>query len=358
MLSRTLYLFSLCLASALIASCATKTPAPVTDRRVNASSPQPASAQANRSPAASATSDTANKPGNVEARPAVKQVDLGKTHTLQKGETLYSIALQNNIDHRELAMWNNIDNPNVIKAGDSIRLSAPNVPSASTTASATSAATQATVVTPLILSAQPSATTERGATNSTVLKTEPQGGKLAYTDQALTRLNNEAITAAANLVSSTQPAGSTVAAASTAAIPTGPAPVLPSLPGATTVTTQDAIEWNWPVKGKVITTFTELNKGIDIAGARGTAVNAAAAGTVLHTGAGIRGYGRLVIVKHSTGWVSAYAHNDKIVVTEGQEVKRGQKIAEMGNSDADQVKLHFEIRRQGKPIDPLSLLPK
>jgi lipoprotein NlpD len=104
--------------------------------------------------------------------------------------------------------------------------------------------------------------------------------------------------------------------------------------------------------------FTELNKGIDIAGTRGTAVLAAAPGTVIHTGAGIRGYGRLVIVKHANNFVSAYAHNDKIVVNEGQEVKRGQKIAEMGNSDAEQVKLHFEIRRQGKPIDPLTVLPR
>ncbi len=106
-----------------------------------------------------------------------------------------------------------------------------------------------------------------------------------------------------------------------------------------------------------MTTFTEANKGIDIAGAKGTAVNAAGNGKVIYSGSGLRGYGRLVIIKHNVTWFSAYAHNEKIVVAEGQEVKRGQKIAEMGNSDTDQVKLHFEIRKNGKPLDPVKFLP-
>ncbi|MFM7294160.1 MAG: peptidoglycan DD-metalloendopeptidase family protein [Burkholderiales bacterium] len=106
-----------------------------------------------------------------------------------------------------------------------------------------------------------------------------------------------------------------------------------------------------------MTTFTEANKGIDIAGTKGTAVNAAGNGKVIYSGSGLRGYGRLVIIKHNVNWFSAYAHNEKIVVAEGQEVKRGQKIAEMGNSDTDQVKLHFEIRKNGKPLDPVKFLP-
>ncbi len=103
--------------------------------------------------------------------------------------------------------------------------------------------------------------------------------------------------------------------------------------------------------------FTEATKGIDIAGKKGAPVVAAAAGRVVYAGQGLRGYGKLVIIKHSDIWLSAYAHNDNIVVKEQQDVKRGQKIAEMGSTDTDQVKLHFEVRRQGKPVDPARVLP-
>ena len=103
--------------------------------------------------------------------------------------------------------------------------------------------------------------------------------------------------------------------------------------------------------------FTEANKGLDISGIKGAPVLASAPGKVVYSGAGLRGYGRLVIIKHNATWLSAYAHNEKILVAEGDEVKKGQKIAEMGSSDADQVKLHFEIRKQGKPVDPIKLLP-
>ena len=99
------------------------------------------------------------------------------------------------------------------------------------------------------------------------------------------------------------------------------------------------------------------NKGVDISGTKGTAILASSAGKVVYSGAGLRGYGRLVIIKHNATWLSAYAHNEKILVAEGEEVKKGQKVAEMGSSDADQVKLHFEIRKQGKPVDPMKFLP-
>ncbi len=334
MLNRLILLFVLTL---LLSACATKTPAPVIDRRAPAQASTTSIASTvlapQAKPATSATSTTST------SATAAKPLDNGKTHAVQKGETLYSIALQNNIDHRELALWNNIDNPNLIKVGDVIRLSVP-------TTSAISVTTP--VVTPLVVTPQPSAASERPPSNSSTLKTEPRGGKVPYTDQALARLAQE--TSAPTPVVTAAPAV-TPAPAVAATVPVT-APVVAA------TAAKDNVDWAWPVKGKVITNFTELNKGIDIASVRGTAVNAAANGTVLHTGAGIRGYGRLVIIKHSTGWVSAYAHNDKITVMEGQEVKRGQKIAEMGNSDADQVKLHFEIRKQGKPVDPISLLPK
>ncbi|WP_175445696.1 peptidoglycan DD-metalloendopeptidase family protein, partial [Janthinobacterium sp. HH103] len=120
----------------------------------------------------------------------------------------------------------------------------------------------------------------------------------------------------------------------------------------------DRISWMWPSEGKVIGTFDEgKNKGVDIAGKAGQQVVAAGAGKVMYAGSGIRGYGNLVIVKHSNSLLSAYAHNRSILVKEGQNVNKGQAIAEMGDSDADRVKLHFEIRQQGKPVDPSKFLP-
>jgi len=137
-------------------------------------------------------------------------------------------------------------------------------------------------------------------------------------------------------------------------IPAAPAPAAPEK---ATGTADEAVDWMWPVKGKVIAPFTEATKGMDIGGKKGAPVVAAAGGRVVYAGTGLRGYGKLVIIKHSDTWLSAYAHNENILVKEQQEVKRGQKIAEMGSTDADQVKLHFEIRRQGKPVDPAKLLP-
>jgi lipoprotein NlpD len=119
------------------------------------------------------------------------------------------------------------------------------------------------------------------------------------------------------------------------------------------------LDWAWPAKGKVVAQFSEATslKGIDIAGSAGQPVTASAGGKVVYAGSGLRGYGKLIIIKHNDAYLSAYAHNRDILVKEGQQVSKGQKIAEMGNTDTDQVKLHFEIRRQGKPVDPLRYLP-
>jgi lipoprotein NlpD len=121
----------------------------------------------------------------------------------------------------------------------------------------------------------------------------------------------------------------------------------------------DRIAWVWPAKGKIVGTFSETAnlKGIDIGGTAGQPVLASAAGTVVYAGTGLRGYGKLIIVKHNKTYLSAYAHNREILVKEGEKVTKGQKIAEMGNTDASEVKLHFEIRRQGKPMDPVRYLP-
>ena len=122
---------------------------------------------------------------------------------------------------------------------------------------------------------------------------------------------------------------------------------------------EEAFEWGMPTSGKLIAGFSESEnrKGVDIMGQRGQAIVASASGKVVYSGSGLRGYGKLIIIKHNKTYLSAYAHNDRILVKEGQSVSKGQKIAEMGNSDADQVKLHFEVRRQGKPVDPLKYLP-
>lgn len=122
--------------------------------------------------------------------------------------------------------------------------------------------------------------------------------------------------------------------------------------------TDTEINWIWPTNGVVLTGFDDVkNKGLDIGGAAGDPVVAAADGRVVYVGAGLRGYGNLIILKHNNVYLTAYAHNQTLLVKEDQSVLKGQKIAEMGNSDADRVKLHFEVRRQGKPVDPAKYLP-
>ena len=136
-------------------------------------------------------------------------------------------------------------------------------------------------------------------------------------------------------------------------------PLAPAGGAANADTPGTAISLVWPAPGAVISTFDEAkNKGISIAGRLGDPVLAAADGRVVYAGAGLRGYGNLIILKHNNTYLTAYAHNQALLVREDQAVKQGQKIAEMGSSDSDRVKLHFEVRRQGKPVDPLNHLPK
>ena len=132
---------------------------------------------------------------------------------------------------------------------------------------------------------------------------------------------------------------------------------MPSTSAATSAAMADGVKFAWPAKGKVIAGFNESsNKGINIAGKMGEPVDAAAEGKVVYAGSGLRGYGNLVIIKHDGNYLTAYAHNSKILVKEGETVKRGQRIADMGDSDADTAMLHFEVRRQGKPVDPMKFL--
>jgi lipoprotein NlpD len=311
-----------------LAACAARRPAPVLESR----------------PAAPKAVETKPAPPVSPVSTETKPVESEKVHVIQKGDTLIGIALANGLDYRELAMWNNIDNPNVIKLGDTLRLAAPGTVVASATPAGAQPKPGEPVATPLIITPAPATGTAPGNTES--LKTEPKAGKVPYSDSAYIKMTADAAAA------STPAVVATPAAPAAPVAPVATAPVVP---------VNDDVDWAWPIqpqpKGKIIANFTDANKGIDISGVKNAPVLAAGSGKVVYAAAGLRGYGRLVIIKHNNTWLSAYAHNEKILVTEGQEVKKGQKIAEMGNSDTDQVKLHFEIRKQGKPVDPVKFLP-
>lgn len=339
------------LIAAMLTACAAPRPAPVSDARTPAVAVAPKAVQ----PDVKSTAGQATKP-----------LDAGKIHTIQKGDTLISIALANGLDYRELAAWNNLENPNAIKLGETLRLTVPgSVNDISATSSASPSPSQpqpgAPVTAPLIFTNVPTPAAPP-LTNSDKLKTEPKATKLAYSDAAYAKaLAESAGSSPPAPVAATigNPAASLPAASvSAASVPATATQTVPTV----NVSASDDVEWAWPIqpvpKGKIVAMYTEVNKGIDIAGIKGTPILASAPGKVVYSGAGLRGYGRLVIIKHNATWLSAYAHNEKILVTEGEEIKKGQKIAEMGSSDADQVKLHFEIRKQGKPLDPLQFLPK
>jgi lipoprotein NlpD len=298
---------------AIAASCATKQPAPVVERV-----PPP-------------------KPATPKAAPPPVEKPV-PTHIIKRGETLVGIALHYGLDYRELAAWNGIANPNVISVGQVLVLAAPQG------AAATSVATPLAPAGPVIES--------RPLANTETMKVEPRGQRLPYSDKALAQLSK------GDGTQEPAPAAPPPAApAPPPAAATAPPAAPSAAPEPAAGTQGEAVDWIWPVKGKVLAGFTEATKGIDIAGKKGTPVVAAAAGRVVYAGQGLRGYGKLVIIKHNDTWLSAYAHNDEIVVKEQEEVKRGQKIATMGSTDTDQVKLHFEVRRQGKPVDPSRMLP-
>jgi lipoprotein NlpD len=303
-------------ALAVITGCATRSPAPVVDRQAPAA-------------ATFAPSQAPPLPSNpTEARP--------EYHEVQKGETLFSIAFQHGVDYREMAQWNGLDDPNVLKVGQRLRLTPPEgAPVVTGIAPA-----EGVVVTPLgnAESTKPvRPVTAAGPAGA--LKVEPKAIKQPYSEKALAQLQNP--TADKTKVD-------------TKSDPK--APEMPPTAGAATAAA-DGIDWVWPAKGKPKVLFTDTTKGIDIAGMRGQPVTAAAAGKVIHVGSNLRGYGKLIIIQHSSMFLSAYAHNNQVLVKEGERVAKGQKIAEMGDSDTDHVKLHFEIRRFGKPVDPLRYLP-
>ncbi len=217
-------------------------------------------------------------------------------YTVKPGDMVIRIGLETGHNWRDIVRWNNLTAPYTIEIGQVLRVTPP------------------------------------GSTDTAVVSRPVTPG------------------------SATATAGTAGAVAAASAARPAPAVASPVTPAASAG--EDDIAWIWPAQGALVAGFDEAkNKGFDIAGKTGDAVIAAADGRVVYAGAGLRGYGNLIILKHNNTFLTAYAHNQTLLIKEDQSVKKGQKIAEMGNSDADRVKLHFEIRRQGKPVDPARYLP-
>lgn len=266
----------------------------------------------------------------VSQPPGFENAGKAGYYTVKPGDTLIRIGLDNGQSYKDISRWNTLENPNKIEVGQVLRV-APPVAAAMSKPVATAAVTS-TALPPTASSAPPSNSGSGSA--------------------------NAASTAKPAAATKPQPATppAPVSAPASAAVATAPPPE--SAAGSAPASNEDDLGWIWPTKGPVLTHFEEpKNKGLDIGGSAGDPVVAAADGKVVYAGAGLRGYGNLVILKHNATYLSAYAHNQSLAVKEDQTVKQGQKIAEMGNSDADRVKLHFEVRRQGKPVDPAKYLP-
>ena len=256
-------------------------------------------------------------------------------HLVKKGDTLYSIALDYGQDYRELAAWNNLEDPGLIKIDQRLRL----FPQDSVGEAAT---------------AQP---TPLPAPVAAPVFSEPKARKLPYSEQALAQLkmpaSKGAATASPSAAATAQPSTKSSAAPATPA--PLPAPAQKEVPAG-----DSKMIWEWPAQGRLLYGFGQgaNQKGVGIEGRSGQPVLAAAPGKVVYSGSGLRGYGKLIIIKHNSSYLSVYAHNSQILVKEGQTVAKGQKIAEIGDTDSDRIALHFEIRRLGKPIDPLQYLPE
>jgi lipoprotein NlpD len=269
-----------------------------------------------------------------------------ETYTVKRGDTLYSIAHDNGVDYRELAAWNGLADPSTLKEGTVLRLRAPVAqPPAQPEARAQAQPDAGVQVQPIVApgavesralgeqrspAEQPQAGAEpREAPKPELLKTGPKAMKLPYSEDNVA------------LVMRLSPPE--------AKAETAPGPSAQS----------DGVDWMWPASGKVLANLPKgANKGVDILGKIGDPVFASASGRVVYSGTGLRGYGKLVIIKHNETYLSTYAHNSNLLVKQGDNVVKGQKIAEIGNTDSTQAKLTFEIRRMGKPVDPLQLLPE
>ncbi len=296
--------------AALMAACSsTRQSAPIVDR----------------------TSRVDARNGVTAVSTAPRQMDSQGNYMVRKGDTLFQISQEFGQSFRDLVAWNNLENANDIRVDQLLRVIPP-VAAVNGTQSVSVASGSGIEVRPL---------TAPAIAESAPNKIGPRGDKQPYADSTLAEMQKpEGLVSAPATVQSTAKVVEKPAQPQTAA------------------NSEDAgVAWIWPAEGKIVGTFDEGKKGIDIGGKSGQPIVAAGAGKVMYAGGGIRGYGNLVIVKHTNNLLSAYAHNKTILVKEGQSVDKGEKIAEMGNTDADAVKLHFEIRQQGKPVDPSKFLP-
>jgi len=250
---------------------------------------------------------SATDSANLKQPPGFENAGKPGYYTVKPGDTMIRIGLENGQNWRDIVRWNNLENPNVIEVGQVLRVVPP-------------------------------------ASENTAVVTRPVSSGSVAAASAVPP---------AQAASGARPAS---APASASAAPAAAPAVVSS--GTPAAAEDEDVGWIWPAQGTLLMGFDEAkNKGVDIAGKAGDAVLASADGRVVYAGAGLRGYGNLVILKHNNTFLTAYAHNQTLLVKEDQTVKKGQKIAEMGNTDADRVKLHFEIRRQGKPVDPAKYLP-
>ncbi len=285
-------LFTAIATSLLLSACGVtpRQPAPVEDRN-----PPPATAAAVPAPAPSAASAPDAKP----PLPGAENAGKPGYYTVKPGDALIRIALDNGQGWRDVAKWNNLENPNRIEVGQVLRVVPPGVDA--------------------------SAVTAKPIGNTAKAETRPLDAKPP------------------------------VAAAGTASAPTTSSPS----PASTAAASEDdSLAWGWPVVQPISAGFDEQrNKGLDFAGKPGDPVFAVADGRVVYAGSGLRGYGNLVIIKHNNTYLTAYAHNRAMLVEQDQVVRKGQRIAEMGSTESDSVKLHFEVRKLGKPVDPAKLLP-
>ena len=315
---------------AMIAGCASRVPAPVDERRgAPVAAPRPPVAQPARTPV-----------------PAPKSGE----YVVRRGDTLYSIALEQGVDYRDLVRLNRIDDPSKLRVGQTLQLAAHEGRAGDAAAGgvAIGAARGAGPVESRPLERLGAGSTSAAADPS--IRTSPRAVRLPYSEQNLA------------LLSQAEPAATLKPAAVASAPPVAAvAPIPePQRPDAAKPETRDpeAIDFVWPARGRIVAGFSEPNnKGLDIAGRLGDPVVAAAPGRVIYTGSGIRGLGKLIVIRHDNNFQSVYAHNREITVKEGDTVARGQKIAELGDTDAESPKLHFEIRKSGKPVDPARYLP-
>jgi lipoprotein NlpD len=329
------------IAALLVTACMTRPPAPVSER-------------------APLSPPTAPAPPPVAATAPQREATPPPTYTVKRGDTLAQVALDNGLDYRDLAAWNNIDNPNVIRPGQVLVLAPPGAQASSPGSVVTAPLVTTPPVAPKNAEAanmQAPSILPSGRANTPTLKAEPKALKVPYSEQALAQMQAAPVAAPPAAVVAAAPTPPPVAAPPVAMPPATSPPRSES--ARVPEIDDDKIAWVWPASGKVIAGFSDSAnlKGIDIAGKSGQPVMASAAGRVVYAGTGLRGYGKLIIVKHNSTYLSAYAHNREILVKEGQQVAKGQQISEMGDTDADQVMLHFEIRRLGKPVDPAKYLP-